>query len=58
MIDLRKGIFSMLGQNRNLKKTHIMKHFPEMLFRKVRTYVSSIQKGFIIKVCLHKLSIT
>jgi hypothetical protein len=50
MIDLRKRLFSMLGRNQNLKKIDIVKHFTEILPRKARTYVSSIQQVFIEKV--------
>jgi hypothetical protein len=39
MIDLRKGVFSMLGQNRNLKKIHIVNCLSELLIF-IETYHS------------------
>jgi len=38
MIDLRKGIFSMLGRKSNLKKNEIVKHFMEEGFKKSTIY--------------------
>ena len=53
MIDLRKRVFSMLGQKERFRKIDIIKHFPKCFLRRW-SYVSPVRKEFIIKVCLPK----
>jgi hypothetical protein len=38
MIDLRKHVYSMLGQNNNLKKIDIVKHFLQESFKRSTIY--------------------
>ena len=51
MTDLRKSVFSMLGQKQKFLNIDIIKHFAEMLFHKVGVYVSPVEQKFIREVC-------